>query len=686
MKKINNRLGLFLFFVLLFWAKTILAYYLDFSLGVKGSLQREILWFNPVATTLLLFGFSLYFKKHKTFMLSLTLLNVLNTLILYLNIIFYREFTDFITIQSVFGFSKVSEGISGDLLALMRVHDVFYWLDTLVLLVLVFYSFKQRRNHQVFVTKPINRRLAISISCLSVSLFSVNLFLSETDRPQLLQRIFDRNYIVKYLGLDAFTAIDGVKTAMSNEVRAEASSNELPEIMKFTKQNNLPLNPQYAGIAKGKNVFVIHLESFQQFLINMKVQGQEVTPFLNQLYQNKATISFDNFFHEVGQGKTSDAENMLETGTFGLPQGSLFTQLGSDNTFEAAPAVLGQKGYTTAVFHGNVGSFWNRDHVYKNLGYQYFFDRSYFSKDDKMLGYGILDKQLLRESASELEHLQQPFYAKFLTVTNHTPYYTDDQNFPFPKLNTGNSIVDDYVRTAHYLDQSLEQFFHYLQTTSLYNHSIFVIYGDHFGISDANNKDLCKAFNRDPKTWTNYDNAQLQRVPLMFYMPGYTQGKIMHEYGGEIDVLPTLYHLLGVDDKNYIHFGTDLLSPQYKQVVPFRNGDFVTPQFSYLGGEIYNNQGKKLDQVPADLKAEVTKDNDWVKKSLSLSDKLNQENLLRFYKPQGFQEVQPKDYNYDVAFEKNKVLEVEKQKNAQSTSLFSQNGNQTTVQNYPTTP
>ena len=68
----------------------------------------------------------------------------------------------------------------------------------------------------------------------------------------IASKIFDRNYIVKYLGLDAFTAIDGVKTAMSNEVRAEASSNELPEIMKFTKQNNLPLNPQYAGIAKGK--------------------------------------------------------------------------------------------------------------------------------------------------------------------------------------------------------------------------------------------------------------------------------------------------------------------------------------------------------------------------------------------------------------------------------------------------
>lgn len=64
--------------------------------------------------------------------------------------------------------------------------------------------------------------------------------------------------------------------------------------------------------------------------------------------------------------------------------------------------------------------FWNRDHVYKNLGYQYFLIGHIFQKDDKMLGYGILDKQLLRESASELEHLQRPFYAKFLTVTNHT--------------------------------------------------------------------------------------------------------------------------------------------------------------------------------------------------------------------------------------------------------------------------
>ena len=85
---------------------------------------------------------------------------------------------------------------------------------------------------------------------------------------------------------------------------------------------------------------------------------------------------------------------------------------------------------------------------------------------------------------------------------------------------------------------------------------------------------------KDPETWGDFDNAQMQRVPLMFHIPGYTKEPVKHEYGGEIDVLPTLLHLLGIEDKNYIHFGTDLLSPQHDQVVAFRNGNLsrrITP-------------------------------------------------------------------------------------------------------------
>ena len=601
---------------------------------------------------------------------------------MYLNIIFYREFTDFITVKSVLGFSKVSQGLSGSSFSLMKPHDVIYWLDIAVFIgLLVWLKVKKIP----IKSNPVSKPMAIAVTCLSGLIFSGNLALSEANRPQLLQRTFDRSYIVKYLGIDAYTIYDGIKTGMTSSVRAHASSNGIDEVLDYTKKHYAEPNPETFGLAKGKNVIVLHLESFQQFLINMKVDGQEVTPFLNSIFQNQATISFDNFFHEVGQGKTSDAENMLETGTFGLPQGSLFTELGSDNVFQAAPAILGQtEGYTSAVFHGNVASFWNRDHVYKNLGYDNFFDRSYFDESDETLGYGILDKDLFRESAQYLEHLQQPFYTKFLSVTNHTPYYTDDKNFDFPSLNTGNSTVDNYVRTTHYLDQSLEQFFTYLKKSGIYQNSIFVVYGDHFGISNTDNKDLASALGKDPDTWDEFDNAQMQRVPLMIHMPGYTKGTVNHEYGGEIDVLPTLLHLLGIDDKDYLHFGTDLLSSQHDQVVAFRNGNFVTPKYTVLGGKAYNNQtGEIIDTKAAGIDEEISKDQEKVKSALSLSDKLNQENLLRFYVPNGFETIDPKKYDYKNEAERN--IAIEKQKGEHSTSVFSKNGNKTTTNLYPVT-
>ncbi len=681
-KLCQNRLAIVLTALFFFWLKTIIAYYADFSLGVEGTIQYFILWINPIATTLLFFGLSLYIKNPKPALAILLIIDILNTLLLYLNIIFYREFTDFITVKSVLGFSKVSQGLSGSSFSLMKPHDVIYWLDIAVFIgLLVWLKVKKIP----IKSNPVSKPMAIAVTCLSGLIFSGNLALSEANRPQLLQRTFDRSYIVKYLGIDAYTIYDGIKTGMTSSVRAHASSNGIDEVLDYTKKHYAEPNPETFGIAKGKNVIVLHLESFQQFLINMKVDGQEVTPFLNSIFQNQATISFDNFFHEVGQGKTSDAENMLETGTFGLPQGSLFTELGSDNVFQAAPAILGQtEGYTSAVFHGNVASFWNRDHVYKNLGYDNFFDRSYFDESDETLGYGILDKYLFRESAQYLEHLQQPFYTKFLSVTNHTPYYTDDKNFDFPSLNTGNSTVDNYVRTAHYLDQSLEQFFTYLKKSGIYQNSIFVIYGDHFGISNTDNKDLASALGKDPDTWDEFDNAQMQRVPLMIHMPGYTKGTVNHEYGGEIDVLPTLLHLLGIDDKNYLHFGTDLLSSQHDQVVAFRNGNFVTPKYTVLGGKAYNNQtGEIIDTKAAGIDEEISKDQEKVKTALSLSDKLNQENLLRFYVPNGFETIDPKKYDYKNEAERNEAIE--KQKGEHSTSVFSKNGNKTTTILYPVT-
>ncbi len=97
---------------------------------------------------------------------------------------------------------------------------------------------------------------------------------------------------MKYLGIDAYTIYDGIKTGMTSSVRAHASSNGIDEVLDYTKQHYAEPNPDTFGIAKGKNIIVLHLESFQQFLINMKVDGKEVTPFFDRSFSKSINDQF----------------------------------------------------------------------------------------------------------------------------------------------------------------------------------------------------------------------------------------------------------------------------------------------------------------------------------------------------------------------------------------------------------
>ena len=680
-KLVNTRIGFFALLVFLFWIKTLIAYFTDFKLGAQGLVQYLIVLINPLGTTLLLFGLAFYFKRSRFFYPVLMGIDIANTLLLYLNVIYYREFTDFMTIATMTGYSKVNQGLSGSSLALTNLHDVFYWLDIVVILLLMLF------RKIKFDPRAFSHRLAFAFTSVSLVVCGLNLMVAEMDRPQLLGRTFDRVYIVKYLGLDAFTGYDLVKSEHVSQMRKSATKSQLKTVEKFTKKHYAAPNKKLFGIAKGRNVIVIHLESFQQFLIDKKINGQEVTPFLNSLYHGQDTYAFSNFFNQVGQGKTSDAENMLETSTYGLSQGSLFATLGNDNTFQAAPAILKQRaGYTSAVFHGNVASFWNRNNVYKNLGYQYFFDASYFdTSGDKATGYGLKDKLLFADSIKYLQHLQQPFYVKYLTVTNHFPFDLDDEDKDsnFTTTNTGSSTVDNYFVTAHYLDQSLQEFFSYLDKTGLAKKSIIMIYGDHYGISNSENKNLASVLGKNADDWTDFDNVQMQRVPLMFVIPGSGgHGGIYSTYGGEIDVLPTLLHLLGISTKRYIQFGTDLFSSQHDQVVALRNQDFVTPKYTSISGKIYLNSTGKLAKLTKQEKKQLRADQKKVSEELALSDSLNEKNLLRFYHPKGFKTVNPKDYNYANGLKKEK--KIEKSKGIQSTSIFSKNNDKTTTDSYST--
>lgn len=680
-KNYQTRIGFIVLLLLSYWTKSLWAYFVDFHLDLSSLFQYLIAIFNPIPLALLLLGLALYIKNTKLFYgIAITIYLVL-FLWLFSNVVYYREFADYISVSTMMATSSVSTGLGETALELFNLWDLVYFADFIIIAIVL------RKKPYKLNPKPFSKRASFAVSSLAILLFSVNLFTAEIDRPELLTRGFSNTYIVRALGLPAFFTYNAHQTYTAEKERSDATAEDLVPVEEYVQEHYASPNSDYFGIAKGRNVIYLHLESLQQFVIDYKLNVDgveyEVTPFLNSLYHSQSTLAFSNFFNQVKAGKTSDAETMIETSLFGLNQGSFMVQYGGSNTQQAAPYILSQNGgYTSAVFHGNSASFWNRNNTYKQWGYNYFFDQSYFSEatEENSFQYGLNDKIMFADSIQYLERLQQPFYAKFITVSHHYPYTSSliGDEIGFPLADTPDETINGYFATANYLDASIKAFFDYLKATGLYENSIIVLYGDHYGISNSRNPDLAPLIGKDSQTWSDFDNAMMQRVPYMIVVPGMTNGGIIDTFGGQIDALPTLEHLLGIEANNYLQVGQDMLSSEHSQVVALRTaGNFITPKYTSYGGKIYYTEtGVEITNPDEVTQKEIDDIKAAAAAQLSASDAIQTGDLIRFY-DNGLTALDPSQYNYIDSFAT--LLALEKELGAKSTSLYSKNNNQSTV-------
>ncbi|MDN6838472.1 MAG: LTA synthase family protein, partial [Staphylococcus equorum] len=632
----KKKLTLFAFFILTVLTvafKTYFSYYVDFSLGVKGLVQNLILLMNPYSLIALVLSIFLFFKGKKAFWF-IFIGGFILTFLLYANVVYFRFFSDFITFSTLNQVGNV-ESMGGAVTASFKWYDFVYFIDTIIYLFILI--FKQKwLDKRVF-----SKKFVPVVMAAAIALFFLNLAFAESDRPELLTRTFDHKYLVKYLGPYNFTVYDGVKTIQNNQQKALANEDDLTKVLNYSKQKRVEPNQEYFGAGKKKNVIKIHLESFQTFLIDKKVNGEEVTPFLNKLSSGNAGYRYyPNFFHQTGQGKTSDSEFTMDNSLFGLPQGSAFSLKG-DNTYQSLPAILDQKqGYTSNVMHGDYKTFWNRDQVYRHFGIDKFYDATYYDMSEENLeNLGLKDKEFFEESADYLAKEKEPFYSHLITLTNHYPFTVSPEDATIESPNTGDSTVDGYVQTARYLDESLEEFVNELKKKGIYDDSVIMIYGDHYGISENHNKAMEKLLGEEitPAKFTD-----LNRTGFWLKIPG-KEGTVDETYAGQADVMPTLLHLMGIDTKNYLMMGTDMLSKDHNDTVPFRNGDFITKDYKYVNGRIYNNKNNEpVTKKPEDFE----KRKQQAEKDLQMSDDLINGDLLRFYDTPDFEKVKPSEYDY----------------------------------------
>jgi len=561
-----------LFFSFIMLLKSYLAWMVIFEDGLSWTTILKEMPFVLIVYCLI----EWFSSKRK--LLYYLIANLVMTLILFAVIMYYKYYGVIVTYHALEQVNQVT-AVKNSVFSLMDPYYLFIFTDIIVLAFLLFRRSKvvEWKQH---CTRKESRKLVLS-------LFSISLFLCLFN---VLPNRASMNEIVKaeqmgILNYEAYTILAKKETDYISP--EEIKQNKINEY----KQLQEPQAPLLHGAAKGKNLIIIQMESLQNFMINLKIDGQEITPNMNKLANEN--YYFNQFYQQVGQGNTSDAEYVVNT-SFYIPQRGAATMVYAGKELPSLPKLMKAQGYDTATFHTNVVEFWNRIELYQALGFDRYYDAKFFGEEDTVF-FGASDDVLYDKTFAELQNMNsagKPFYTQVISMTAHHPYTIPDNKYrmELPERYEG-TFVGDYIRAQNYADQSLGEFIDDLKASGIWDDSVIVLYGDHLGLPiyslDRDDKELMEEIYGREYTYTDMIN-----IPLIIASTGITSPQVYEQLGGQVDLMPTIANLFGISLDDHIHFGQDILNHTYN-ILPQRyylpTGSFLNSQELFLSGSGYED-------------------------------------------------------------------------------------------------
>jgi phosphoglycerol transferase MdoB-like AlkP superfamily enzyme len=302
--------------------------------------------------------------------------------------------------------------------------------------------------------------------------------------------------------------------------------------------------------ASGASIVIVMVESLQEFVLDLRVDGQEITPFLNRFA--RSSDLFESAYAQTGNGHTSDAEFSALCSSPAAGEGAVVLDY-AENHFRCIGHLAAEHGYATVAAHGNDLSFFHRRTVYPRLGFQSLLDGS-IAPEAPSVGFGRLDVPFLQAVAGKLAATRRPYLAHVVTVSSHWPYEVPDAPLPLPSIQ--NAPLASYLGAIHYADRALGAFYEAVRASGQ-PEPIFVLFGDHgaFGRNSAAAQEINASQDPDNElAWTDFE----RRVPLLIHLPGQTAGSVHREVAGQIDLAPTIAALLGFGPPKALWIGRDL--------------------------------------------------------------------------------------------------------------------------------
>jgi phosphoglycerol transferase MdoB-like AlkP superfamily enzyme len=547
----------------------------------------------------------------------------LNTLF-FTDKVHYRAFHDFATVREIGHAGQLLDVFTG-IFPYVRAFDL-WWIADWPLWIVLF-----GKTSRTVPRKPSNpyalRLLAMSLALSALAYgYAVSDFLVGRLEKRLVS---NRGFAVKEVGLLNYHLFDLADSVLFPSRPVAVDDNALRRARDWFERRESPGRAVVPfGAARGFNLIYVQVESLEAFLIGLRVDGQEITPHLNRLTTN--SLYFRLFFPQTGIGSTSDAEFCALNSLLPARHGVVARNY-ANNTFRALPTILRKFDYDTIALSACLPNLWNMGPMHRAYGFR----RRYYNEHFARPGEGQLDipdDRFLALSRATLKRHRQPFFAHLMTISTHVPFTRIPAGQKTLKLTRWNgTILGNYLQAAHFVDGAIGTFIDGLNADGLGTNTVLVIYGDHQALPDDDWKQILPLVS--DVSGARIDRALRRRVPAFILVPGVAPIAFTNRPAGQIDLPPTMLHLLGISEREGLFVGNNLLRDGSPPVF-FRNGSFITAShYSPEASGASSAQCLPLEETSTADPGDCARNRQRVAERISISDLVLENDLLRRLKP-----------------------------------------------------
>ncbi|HEY5562813.1 MAG TPA: LTA synthase family protein, partial [Clostridiaceae bacterium] len=483
---------------------------------------------------------------------------------------------DFLSLHSL-GETQNLNNLSRAVFAMARPIDIIFIADSIIIILLIF-LFKKRyrsktRNIKIFLVY-----LIIPIAYISILHFNSDFHDENYNGPVFFKTQFLPSSTMNNLSPIGYHFYDTLLFIQDNMHHVITAKEEIEVKNWLGFKNEDITNVKDKGLYKGKNLIFIQVESLENFVINQKSEGQTLTPNLNKMLAN--SMYFDNFYEQVNTGNSGDADLMVNASVLPVRRGSTFFRF-PNNSYNTLSDILKVENYYSSTLHASDGNIWNISKALKNFGFDQELDYRDFKNTEKFW-MGLTDESFFSQISTMIDTVKKPFYYYTVTVSSHIPFVLPD-NMKNLKLSKefDSTHMGAYFQSVNYADEQIGKFVDELDKKNVLDNTILVIFGDHTGVHKYYGDEINNL--KEYESWWD-DNL---KVPFIIYSKG-SKGQLVNTVGGEVDVLPTIANLFGIDKEKYENtsMGRDLLNTNRNYAI--LNDGVVVGKETLTSAEINN--------------------------------------------------------------------------------------------------